>query len=162
MNYDKVLQEVRRTNARFGSMTPLQICQKSDIWVNHMHLGSSPDRILGFINKTEEKYCITVNCDLPATWQTAVLAHELGHCFLHHLSGCVCTFEDRFSALPESPSETGRILLENEANCFAAELLLDNEETIALLAEYSVSEAARLLGFPEELLKIKQYILYDL
>ena len=100
----------------------------------------------------KRKKHITINSDLPAILQKVVLAHELGHCVLHSHSACAAYHE---VTLFDSTDRT-----EYEANVFASELLLEDEDVLnALNDDLFFFQAASLLQVPFELLDFKFRIL---
>ena len=112
------------------------------------HLGNDPDSVKGFFLVNKRIRTITVNADLPLIIQKIIVAHELGHATLHRNSG---TFAFHEVTLYDSVS-----VYEKEANLFAAELLLnDNEVLEALNQDSTFFTAASELMVPAELLDFK-------
>ena len=73
-----------------------------------------------------------------------VMAHELGHAILHKKQNCY--FIRNKTLLLTSKTE-------QEANLFAAELLID-DDIILEYPEYTNSQLARLLGYEERLVEL--------
>lgn len=73
-----------------------------------------------------------------------VMAHELGHAILHRKQNCY--FIRNKTLLLNSKTE-------QEANLFAAELLIDND-IILEHPEYTTSQLSRLLGYEERLVEL--------
>ena len=72
--------------------------------------------------------CIVINSDLSRELQRVICAHELGHAVLHNDVAGVKDFHD-FSMFNMNSQR------ENEANIFAAELLLEDEDVYTALNE---------------------------
>lgn len=105
-------------------------------------------RIKGFYLQRNRIKTITYNDDLPAVLQRIIVAHEFGHSQLHVKSG-VHAFHDvgRFN-------ESNRY--EKEANLFAAEFLLDDQQVLdSLNSDTTFFAAASTLQVPMELLDFK-------
>ena len=88
--------------------------------------------------------------DLSALLQDIILFHEIGHYWLGHMDASVCTFHDSGFAYSLTSA------LENEANSFVAEYLLDTDETLMVLQESDTFQhAASRLHVPPEILDFK-------
>ena len=83
-----------------------------------------------------------------------LIAHELGHFALHKDIAMMKGFQE-LEVLEKRDSEP----LETEANLFAAELLLPDEDVLACLEEHTFFETAALLHVPAALLDFKYLIL---
>ena len=104
--------------------------------------------VKGFFIRSSRVKVITINSDLPETVRRFILAHELGHAVLHGNSGC-STFHD--VTLYDDSSAT-----EKEANLFAAELLMNDEDVLTMINhDGTFFSAAAVLGVPMELLDFK-------
>lgn len=114
-----------------------------------------PDKwrsVMGFLDFDERK--IFVNLDDPPNRQTFTIAHELGHWRLHRPE----IEKDRslYKVLLRSPMGAVKDRLEQEANAFAANLLVP----LQFLDDYSRvardSELARLFGVSEEVIRYRR------
>ena len=104
--------------------------------------------LLYIILESKRIRTITVNCNLPVVIQRIIVSHELGHAVLHRKSG-VKAFHD-IGLFDESS------LTEKEANLFAAEYLLNDEEVLDTLnRDTTFFTAAAKLYVPIELLDFK-------
>ena len=83
-----------------------------------------------------------------------LVAHELGHAVLHAQIAMMKGFQ-------EMEVLDGSSLEEDEANFFAAELLLEDSEVLELLSEYSFFETAKQLYVPAALLDYKFSLLHE-
>ena len=92
---------------------------------------------------------ITVNDDLPEELQRVVFAHEIGHCVLHCSSGAMAAFHETvlFDTID---------FREYEANIFASELLLTDDDVLDTLNDdMFFFQAASVLCVPSEILYFK-------
>ncbi|GHU68022.1 hypothetical protein FACS1894184_09030 [Clostridia bacterium] len=95
---------------------------------------------------------ITINDQLDEDSQRIILAHEIGHAVGHSPLAKIVAFHD-FAMLVDTS------IMEYEANEFAAELLLDDEEVLDELNENDFFNAASSLNVPPELLIFKLRLL---
>ncbi|MDR0446310.1 MAG: ImmA/IrrE family metallo-endopeptidase [Oscillospiraceae bacterium] len=127
---------------------PMLLARDMGILVRYESMGTSERACKGFYVYAFRRHVITINGDLSEDAARIVLAHELGHAALHRDAAQLRAFHD-FSLYDTSK-------LEYEANVFAAELLLDDDEVIERLNEDTFFFlAARELRVPPELLDIK-------
>ena len=90
----------------------------------------------------------SVNSELPYVIQKIIVAHELGHAVLHRDRGIYAFHE--ITMYDESS------VMEKEANLFAAEFYLDDDEVLDTLnADTTFFTAAASLRVPMELLDFK-------
>ena len=103
----------------------------------------------GFCMRECRKTCIVINSDLPEIIQQIILIHEIGHALLHQKTLQIKCFHD--FELFDGVSQC-----EYEANCFAADYLLEDEDVLEMLnADMSFFQAAAELKVPPELLDFK-------
>ena len=107
---------VRNLVRKFGTRNPLKICQYLGIIVLFQDLG----KVKGYYEKIKGKKVIGININLDPFSRMIVLAHELGHAILH-CSGEV-QFSKEYTLFPKTS------FYEKEANKFAAELLVDEND----------------------------------
>ena len=102
---------------------------------------------MGFFKRSFGEKFIVVNSNLDEATQVIVLAHELGHAILH--SDNISEDLHNYSLMPR-----GKV--ENEANKFAAELLI-NEEDIENynLKDLTMGQLASYYGVPKKLIEYK-------
>ena len=147
MKYDYIIRAVRNLKKRYKTAGPKEICRKLHIILNEVPMGTSPTAVKGFFIRNARKKVITINSDLPAVVQRFILAHELGHAVIHGNS--VRMFND-ITLYDESSPE------EKEANIFAAELLMEDEEVLEHLhSGCTFFTAASILDVPPEFLDFK-------
>ena len=138
--------------ARAGSRDPLTIIKSLNI---KLFYSNELDRLLGLYTYNWKNRIIIVNSKLNHRQMTTVLAHELGHDTLHRkLAAGACMQEFGFF---DSVSVS-----ENEANLFAAHLLLEDNAVLepAKAYEYDARHIAGVLDVDENLVLIKLHALY--
>ncbi len=95
---------------------------------------------------------IVINEDLDKVMKAVVCAHELGHDMLHR--------ELSEEGIRENTLFLSGNKTEREANLFAAEVLISDEDILGGIEEYnSISALSAEVGFPEALVKFKLDIL---
>ena len=144
---------------KFGTSSPEALCHETDVTVLREPMGSDSTSCKGFFLYQSRRKIIVINSDLEETVSTFILAHELGHSVLHTETAKMRAFHDFF---PYDDSSR----YEYEANLFAAELLLTDEDVLSALGEDDFFTSAKKLRVPPELLDFKLRILnckgYDL
>ena len=142
IDFDKTIRAAARLRGHLGLTDPETICRALDL--------TARNSIKGFIQRSARCYTIVVNSDLSALLQDIILFHEIGHYWLGHMDASVCTFHDSGFAYSLTSA------LENEANSFVAEYLLDTNETLMVLQESDTFQhAASRLHVPPEILDFK-------
>ena len=149
MNMDYICREVEKLKKKYHETDPFKLCEDMGIILLHTPMGTYPEACKGFFLTQSRKRSITINSDLPESIQRIIVTHELGHAVLHAKAVGVKAFHD--FELFDSTS-----LMEYEANIFAAEFLMDDEDVLAKLNDdISFLGAAALLRVPPELLDFK-------
>lgn len=152
MRYAEICQEVHKIENRFHETDPFKLCDFLGILVLRHPLGTGENAIKGFFLEINRIKTITINSDLPAAVQRIIAAHELGHALLHRKSG-IQAFHD-IGLFDESS------MFEKDANLFAAEYLLKDEDVLKMLnTDCTFFSAAAALYVPMELLDFKFRIL---
>lgn len=148
MKYSDICQTVSKLKKSYGETDPLRICQAMGILVLFHPMGVQNTAIKGFFMKCKRIRVITINSDLPPFMQRIIISHELGHAVLHQ-SCEVHTFHE-ISLFSQSSN------MEQEANLFAAEFLLE-DETVLDMIEHDTTffDAASRLMVPAEMLVFK-------
>lgn len=148
-DYAGICEKTEHLRKVYGTSDPYGICEQMDITVMRRPMGSGSDDCKGFF----VYYCriplIMLNSDLSEEMQRIICAHELGHAVLHRKYSDVYQFQDvsLFNAADD---------MEKEANIFAAELLLtDDEVNETLNSDRTFFEAAASLFVPVEILDFK-------
>lgn len=152
MTYADICEAVDKLRDKYDEDDPFLLCKYMGIFLLFRSLGSEQNSIKGFFLESKRIRTITVNSDLPLIIQKIIVAHELGHAVLHRNTG-VHAFHD--VTMYDSTS-----IFEKEANLFAAEFLLRDEEVLrALNQDSTFFTAAAELMVPAELLDFKFRVL---
>lgn len=149
INIEVVADEVRRVTGKYGETDPYRLARAMKIIVRHEPMGLYEGCCKGFFIVHCRMKHITINCDLPEELQRVVLAHEVGHSVLHCTSGTMAAFHE--TVLFDTVD-----FREYEANIFASELLLSDEDVLeALNDDLFFFQAASALCVPSEMLDFK-------
>lgn len=148
MLYEKIAEEAERIVKKYNERNPFRLCRDMDIIMLFQSMGSGEGAVKGFYFEACRIGTITINSDLPEAVQRIIAAHELGHALLHKTEDTRLFYE---TGLFNSRSQA-----EKEANFFAAELLVsDNEALEALGGGNDFFSAAAAMDIPPELLDFK-------
>ncbi len=149
MTIEYICGRVAELVGKYGESEPARLAKDMGIILHYEPMGDSESACKGFFMCQSRQRVITVNSCLDEARMRIILAHELGHAVLHSDRVKTRAFHD-FSLYDKSSR------LEYEANLFAAELLLDDEEVARLLNEDDFFfSAAKRLRVPAELLDFK-------
>ncbi len=153
MSIEFISKEVKRIRKKYAAKDPGSLCQAMNISLLSAAMGPGSGACKGFYLMQSRKQVIVINSDLPEELQRIVLMHEIGHAVLHRKVSGAKAFHD-FSLFDEAS------LYEYEANIFAADYLMDDDEVLDLLNDdISFFGAASLLQVPPELLDFKFRVL---
>jgi len=148
VTYNAICESVRLLKKQYDETDPFRLCKAMGVLLLFQPMGKHDTAIKGFFMKCKRIRSITVNSDLPEIIQKIIVAHELGHATLHEGSG-VHAFHE--VSLFDQATD-----MEREANLFAAEYLLDDEEVLdALNRDTTFFSAAAMLRVPMEMLDFK-------
>jgi len=148
VTYSEICGAVEKLKKKYEESDPFRLCRRMDIKLLYNQFGKEEDSIKGFFLECKRVKTITLNSDLPSVIQRIVLTHELGHAVLHENCGIHAFHE---VGLFNESSE-----YEKDANLFAAEFLLKDEDVLeSLNAETTFFSAASRLVVPMELLDFK-------
>lgn len=106
------ISEADRIMKKYDTHDPFLIAKKANITVLEADMGNITYAIRNHYKRTD---IITLNQTINFAWKNFVLAHELGHCYLHH--GFSTTF------YRNTPSSGMINWAEKEASTFAMEIL---------------------------------------
>lgn len=144
-----IADEVRRIKKKYDEDDPFRLAEAMKIIVSYEPMGLYEGCCKGFFIVHCRQKHITVNSDLPDELQRVVLAHEIGHCVLHCSSGSMAAFHE--TVLFDTVD-----FKEYEANIFASELLLTDDDVLdALNDDMFFFQAASVLCVPSEMLDFK-------
>ncbi len=150
---ETIVREVARVQRKYDEADPLRLCKSLGIKVLFLSMGKAATDCKGFYLRKFRIPVIVVNSDLPEDIRRIVLAHELGHAVLHGNFQGGAEFRD-FGLFNDTSVH------EYEANLFAAEYLLADEDVLDILSNDTIFfGAARELRVPPELLDFKFRIL---
>ena len=143
-----IKQEANRLKMKYQTTDPYDICTSMDIQVIKRPMGASAQSCKGFFLVSSRCKLIVINSDLPESIQRIIIAHELGHAVLHS--------DSAISAFHEFAMFDDTDRMEYEANVFAAEFMLSDDEVMeSLEMQMDFFQMARCLYVPPELLDFK-------
>lgn len=147
--FEYICKQASMLKRKYDETDPFRLCKNLNIQLLFIPMGTEPESCKWFFLKQSRIKCITINSDLSILFQRIICAHELGHAILHKNKSGINAFHD--FGLFDSVSS-----LEYEANIFAAEFLLDDDDVLSNLnAEQSFFQAAAELNVPAEILDFK-------
>ena len=128
---------------RFQSRNPFEIVHGLNVILVDAPLSG----VRGFYQYFQRNHIIYLDETLSEQERTLVLAHELGHLFLHKKANAI--FMDTRTHLKTAEYET-------EADTFAIELLLpDDTFSEYLSAGYPSEQISRITGYAQRLIDLK-------
>lgn len=134
---------VKHLIQKYGTRNPEKLACELGIIVIKKPFKST----MGFFKKALGKKFIIVNSNLNEITQSIVIAHELGHALLHANGNTMYIHE--YTLFPRGKFEI-------EANKFAAELLIDeNDIDKQYMQDMSTDQLARYFQVPKQLLEYK-------
>ncbi len=153
MTIETIREIVARLRKRYGYAGAEEICEAIGIRIRYFPMGKAPSACKGFYTRTNRIRNACINSDLPEEHQRIILPHELGHGVLHDDLAKILPFQD--FELFDATSHC-----EYEANLFAADFLLNDDDVLDMLNEdMSFFQAAAALSVPPELLDFKFRVL---
>lgn len=122
----EIAERVRELTLRYGTRDPGELCAALGVEV----LARPFERQKGAYKIVMRNPFIFIKSDMDPAMERIVLAHELGHHCLHRLEA------QRLGGFQEfNIFEMGSDRMEYEANIFAAELLLPDEDILDAIRE---------------------------
>ena len=144
-----IVKQVNKVIRKYDETDPFRLAEAMGILVFYQSLGLKEGCCKGFFMVRNRIKAIIINSDLPPIVQRIVLAHEIGHAVLHAKSGALAPFTD--TTLFDAGDFT-----EFEANVFASELLLPDEDVVEAMNEDAyLQQIAAQLNVPWEMLDFK-------
>lgn len=125
----------------YKSRDPFEIILGLNVILVHYPLNG----VRGFYQYFQRNNIIYLDEQLSKHEQTFVLAHELGHMFLHKNTNSI--FMDTRTHFNTSRYEV-------EADLFAVSLLI-SDDALSKYSEYSISDISSILGYDERLIKLR-------
>lgn len=148
----KIYKHVNDLIELHGTNDPFKLAELIGLIVASKDIGS----LNGVYCCTDELKCIIINENVDEVTAKVICAHELGHSILHENEKGFLDSSDTWLS-PKNKS-----LPEIEANHFAADLLISDEDLFDLASyEYTIDQMAVKLGVHTELLILKLHLLND-
>lgn len=148
MSYVTICEAIEQLRKKYHESDPFRLCEMMGIKLIYQSLGRDANSCKGFFLESKRIQTITINSDLPHIIQKIIVAHELGHAVLHRRNG--------IHAFHEVTLFDDSSLMEKDANLFAAEYLLCDDDVLQMLnADSTFFSAAAELYVPMELLDFK-------
>lgn len=119
---------VKNLIKKWGTRNPKKLCKYLGIDIMYLDLGD----IKGYYKKSLHKKIIVLNENLDELSSVVVLAHELGHALLH--SNREIKFMKDSHLLPKTS------IYENQANKFAAELILNEDFNLEIYGNSKLNQ----------------------
>jgi len=144
---DYIARTVNKLVVKYQSRNPYKLCSELGIKVKQKDLG---EEIKAYYYCTSRICNIVLNNRISEDVQRILVAHELGHERLHKELAQLQGFQEVELFVQSIP-------FEYEANLFAAELLIDDEELLVLLSDEdkSYNGVASVLRVPADFLDFK-------
>lgn len=137
-----IKQKANSMARKYNSRNPLEIIKNLNVILVYYPLKD----VRGFYQFFQKNNIIYIDDNLPENEQIVVCAHELGHMLLHKNSNAL--FMDTRTHFVTTKYE-------NEANTFAAELLIP-DEIILENPNMTKNQIARLTGYDEKIMEFKK------
>ena len=135
---------VKNLVKKYGTRDPFLLASYLNL---HIVYSEYSDSTKGYYINVKRNKFIVLNSNLTDEEMRIVLAHEIGHAVLH--SSKEVHFIRENTLFPKGRHE-------NEANKFAAELLIDaNEIDHCYIEELSLEQLAGYMMVPQELIRLK-------
>lgn len=129
---------------KFNTTDPFEIAEHLNVHIFYQNLDPS---IMGFYKYNKKNQYICINENLSINKQIVTCSHELGHCRMHKHVNTPFLRANTFLSVDK---------FERQANLFAVELLLPDEDWHAYAKELKTIDAiSNHTGIPKELLLLK-------
>ena len=142
MSVEYITQKGAQLVKKFGTRDPFKIAEGLGIKVMFV---DDLKNLKGVYRVIKRNRWIFINSNLPERMQRIVCAHELGHMFLHKNSNAL---------FMDTRTHFVKTKYENEANTFAAELLIP-DSVILDNPGMTKNQIARIMGYEEKILDFK-------
>ena len=148
---EHIIETVDKLVREYHTRDPYELCQLLGIKIHYYDLQK---KLKGFFYYQSRQKNIVIDHNVNGILERILVAHELGHAVLHTKIAMMHGFQ-------EMEVFDDRSIEENEANFFAAELLLEDEEVLERLSEHTFFETAKMLYVPAALLDYKFSLLHE-
>lgn len=146
-----IIETVGKLVKKYDTRDPYELCKCLEIKIHFYNLEK---KLKGFFFYQSRQKNIVIDSNVNDVLERILIAHELGHAVLHTKIAMMKGFQ-------EMEVLDGRSQDEDEANFFAAELLLEDKEVLECLSKYSFFETAKQLYVPAALLDYKFSLLHE-
>ena len=146
-----IIETVGKLVKKYDTRDPYELCKCLEIKIHFYNLEK---KLNGFFFYQSRQKNIVIDSNVNDVLERILIAHELGHAVLHTKIAMMKGFQ-------EMEVLDGRSQDEDEANFFAAELLLEDKEVLECLSKYSFFETAKQLYVPASLLDYKFSLLHE-
>lgn len=148
---EHIIETVDKLVRKYHTRDPYELCQLLGIKIHYYDLQK---KLKGFFYYQSRQKNIVIDHNVNGILERILVAHELGHAVLHTKIAMMHGFQ-------EMEVFDDKSIEENEANFFAAELLLEDEEVLECLSEHTFFETAKMLYVPAALLDYKFSLLHE-
>ena len=148
---EHIIETVDKLVRKYHTRDPYELCQLLGIKIHYYDLQK---KLKGFFYYQSRQKNIVIDHNVNGILERILVAHELGHAVLHTKIAMMRGFQ-------EMEVFDDKSIEENEANFFAAELLLEDKEVLECLSEHAFFETAKMLYVPAALLDYKFSLLYE-
>lgn len=148
---DSIYDEAIRLQKKFQTRDPFELLDSLNVVVDFTT--SFPrDGLKGYCMMLNRTKYVKINSYLPSSEQTVVAAHEAGHLVIHKAELKIGAFRD-----DDIYNATGK--LERDANFFAADFMIDDEDVMDSMHSYGANffSVARSLYVPAPFFAFKLY-----
>ena len=154
MRFDYIINAVNEIIETVGSRNLEDICSYYNILIKRHDLQKKLKAYF-YYNPADEVPIIVIDSNIQEIFYRVLMAHELGHYFLHRQTGMVHPFIFQEYELLETEEKNAIHDEEFEANMFASELLIEDEAALEALHSHAFFNAASILNVPPALLDLK-------
>lgn len=148
---EHIIETVDKLVRKYHTRDHYELCQLLGIKIHYYDLQK---KLKGFFYYQSRQKNIVIDHNVNGILERILVAHELGHAVLHTKIAMMHGFQ-------EMEVFDDRSIEENEANFFAAELLLEDGEVLECLSEHTFFETAKMLYVPAALLDYKFSLLHE-
>ena len=146
-----IIRAVEKLIKKYDTRDPYELCKLLGIKIHYYDLQK---KLKGFFYYQSRQKNIVIDSNVNEVLERILIAHELGHAILHTKIAMMRGFQ-------EMEVFDGSSLEEDEANFFAAELLLEDQAVLECLSEHYFFETAKRLYVPAALLDYKFSLLHE-
>jgi Zn-dependent peptidase ImmA (M78 family) len=136
-------------------VNPVEIARSIGVSVSFVNFSGASEGVAGLYNPEHD--IILVNRDEPGVRQTFTIAHELGHKVLHQ----EWAKSEKYRVLWRDPARQNKDRFEQEANAFAANLLMPRQ-LVDRFKSLPVGNLAKLFAVSEQVATYRLRNLYGI